>query len=589
LATFTGTGYKVTGTFSTAAVSTPTPTPTPTPTTPPASAGDIPTATVTELTEDVNTLETTVESELASGTVTETTVTQTTTLGGTSATTTTTLVSQAATASTSNVLNVLSASSTASATGARVSGSTTNATAQQTIATQNTTILNNSASLLTTLAGRNETLTTEQTTAVRSTSTKLMTSAGSLATAATTASLRNLATQANSILASNAALGVAADAALVSAVIDVSVKIATNLIQQAITDAGGEQVTDAEITELLTSNAALLEEVLANTLTIPPDVIVTPAQRNARIQAASPNLPAAAANQARISTQKNIDPKNVSIGGINILSTMVNFLSGPTTATLLDDSGRVVNVMALEAGQTEITVDDATGTVTIKVPGETYSGTVVAVRSVPATVPQGLRFRRDGRITIVTNGVAVDIAPYAVSVLNFIQTINEAGYAFTQNDNASFSLDIGGNQRFNGVFAYDNLVGETLSNCGAVGITEPTGALNSAGYAFGIECANGVSQRILPFADNANFYSTIAGASLTARTDRNTGFITITGVGAFKPSFFISQPTAAELDFHATAKDSFGIALQATDANNDGIVDYKVISANGVQVMYGVN
>jgi len=235
-------------------------------------------------------------------------------------------------------------------------------------------------------------------------------------------------------------------------------------------------------------------------------------------------------------------------------------------------------------------VDSATGATTFSLPGETYAGVISSVRKVPSTVPNGIRFRADGRATLVTDGTAIDIAPSAYNLVNFVDAVEVAGFTYTQNSNASFTLDLGDGSTFVGAFGYDNLTGADLTSaCGSVSVTEPSGAFNAPGYSFGIVCANGITQTVVPFLANANYLSSIQASGLTATTNRNTGVITVSGgVGELKPSFFTATPTAAELQYHTAAKDSLGIATQSTDINGDGIMDYKVITATNVQVLYGV-
>ena len=65
-------------------------------------------------------------------------------------------------------------------------------------------------------------------------------------------------------------------------------------------------------------------------------------------------------------------------------------------------------------------MDAATGAVTINVPGGSYSAAIVSIRNVPAVVPQGIKVRSDGRATIVTSGAAIDLAPNAFGLIEFI-------------------------------------------------------------------------------------------------------------------------------------------------------------------------
>ena len=75
---------------------------------------------------------------------------------------------------------------------------------------------------------------------------------------------------------------------------------------------------------------------------------------------------------------------------------------------------------------------------------------------------------------------------------------------------------------------------------------------------------------------------------MAATANRSTGVISVNGVELLKPGFFTAAPTTDELTYHAANADSLGIAMQILDINDDGIDDYKVISATTVQIMYGV-
>jgi hypothetical protein len=153
--------------------------------------------------------------------------------------------------------------------------------------------------------------------------------------------------------------------------------------------------------------------------------------------------------------------------------------------------------------------------------------------------------------------------------------------------NGAITLQVGNGERFSGVFAYDNLTGINLAACGALSFIEPTGALNSPSYAFSVRCANGATQRVVPFIESATFVSSVRAFGLTPSTDRNTGFVTIPTVGVFKPNFFVLPLTAADQAFHAANKDAFGNAVQYLDVNRDGKLDVRLITATGTQWLYG--
>ena len=233
-----------------------------------------------------------------------------------------------------------------------------------------------------------------------------------------------------------------------------------------------------------------------------------------------------------------------------------------------------------------VDVDAVTGALRVRADSESYAATSTAVRLVPTSIPEGISYLADGRAVAVADGVAIELAPAAADLLGFAAATERAGFPASFRNDGSVSLNLGNNQRFAGTFAYDNIGGST-GNCGAITFTNPTGAVNAASYAFTVRCANGITQRIVPFIDNTAFYTTVANAGLTVRTDRNTGAITIGNVGRFKPSFFVTPLTTADQTF-LTQVGTNGFAFRSRDLNADGRADYEVITASGVQAMYAM-
>ena len=540
-------------------------------------------------------LEESVVEELLSGVVSTETVTSTTSLATKSAATSSAISSAIASGtevSTSSVLGALKSGAKSSSTASKVATSTTDATAKAALAAENTTILSSSATMLSSLASKSTALTTAEADDVRTASKNLVSTALSLADTVVETDLKNIAAQATSILVAQASLGIAADTALIDSVSSVSEQLGSSLITSLLTNDDGEAPTTEEITESLTNDTALFESVLDVSLPVPPSIVVTLAERTDLVTIAFPTLSAAAVTRSIAATAKIVNPQNITLkSGVTALSFLDTYLTTPAVgaAALLGDIGSRRSVAALLAGEAEVVVDAVTGAITISVPGETYAGMVLAVRTVPASVPNGLRLRTDGRFTLVSDGTAMDIAATAFSVGGFIELAETAGFGFTQNDNASFSLDLGSDQTFVGAFAYDNLADADIdSACGAISVTNPEGLLNSASYAFGINCANGVTQKVVPFAAESNFLPSLRAAGMTATANRSTGVISVNGVELLKPGFFTAAPTTDELTYHAANADSLGIAMQILDINDDGIDDYKVISATTVQIMYGV-
>jgi hypothetical protein len=237
-----------------------------------------------------------------------------------------------------------------------------------------------------------------------------------------------------------------------------------------------------------------------------------------------------------------------------------------------------------------IVADEQTGLITVTLPGEKYTAQLVSSKSVPVTDQPAFYFRPNGNALLVGNGVAYELAPSPVSLPAFVNAALEMSFDSTQRDNGSFYLTLSETDRFSGTFAYDNLTGLSPENCGNVSFAAPTTEVNAADYAFTMTCAdNAISQRIVPFVDAEDFRASVAGFDLSASIDRNTGFITIAGIGKLKPSFFVTPANAAETAFHEANQDSFGLAYMGEDVNNDGKLDYKVISSNGVQVLYAAD
>ena len=540
-------------------------------------------------------LEESVVEELLSGVVSTATVTSTTSLATKSAATSSAIsnaIASGTEVSTSSVLGALKSGAKSSSTASKVSASTTDTVAKAALVVENTTILNSSATMLTSLASKSTALTTAEADDVRTASRNLVSTALSLADTVVEDDLKNIAAQATSILVAQASLGIAADTALIDSVSSASEQLGSSLITSLLTNDDGEAPTTEEITESLTNDTALFESVLDVSLPVPPSIVVTLAERTDLVTFAFPTLSVAEVIRWVAATAKIVNPQNITLSsGVTALSFLDTFLTTPAVveSSLLGGIGSRRSVAALLAGEAEVVVDAVTGAITISVPGETYAGMVLAVRTVPASVPNGLRLRTDGRFTLVSDGTAMDIAATAFSVGGFIEVAETAGFGFTQNDNASFSLDLGSDQTFVGAFAYDNLADADIdSACGTISVTNPEGLLNSASYAFGINCANGVTQKVVPFAAESNFLPSLRAAGMTATADRSTGVISVNGVELLKPGFFTAAPTTDELTYHAANTDSLGIAMQILDINDDGIDDYKVISATTVQIMYGV-
>lgn len=263
------------------------------------------------------------------------------------------------------------------------------------------------------------------------------------------------------------------------------------------------------------------------------------------------------------------------------------FITYPDSLTLALKNNNGSSLSLYEAtGDITTSTDSVTGNLTINGPTERYVAASPTYRLVPDLIPTGINFLPDGTAVMVGNGVAAELAPTALDSAGFNTAVTDAGLALTYRDNGTVNIALGNNERFSGAFAYDNLIAAT--SCGAISIAGPVGNLTDAGYAFTLTCANGPVQHVTPIADNELFYTTIANAGLSARTDRNTGIVTIASVGSFKPSFFVTPLTVNDQAFLAANKNAEGVVFRAKDANADGKMDYEFIASTGVQVFYGL-
>jgi len=505
----------------------------------------------------------------------------------------------AGTVSTGSAINALSSAGASAQLTVRVVGVNGTAESQTQLVTEASNVVRGTAAALDSLASRNVSesgaLNTDEQQQVKQLSNDLLDSAGDLAGVVTTAAqLSDLAQSANQIIQANTRLGIAADEQVVAKVREVSTQIGTVAVQQALQSLGSDlNVSDDEIRQILSQNDDLLETVFQATLNLPPSVVASTSETQQALDDAASSQDIeldedAAQRLAENTNQTVIRPDNIIVDGMSVLDIIRALFQAPTTATLLDDNGRVLSVIALQANDADIEVDRATGAVTVRLPGEIYSGVIISVKSVPATVPAGIRFRADGRGVIVNNGVAIEIAPAPVNLLRFAATVEAAGFRFSIRNNAAISLDLGNQQRFSGVFAYDNLAGFETSNCGALSIIEPPGPEYAAEYSYGIRCANGIVQRVQPYVEAVDFVDSIRAAGFAVRIDRSSGIVNIVGEARFKPSFIVVPMTSQERLYHAANKDRFGLAYRAQQ-RPDGRIDYVVLSPAGAQMLYAVD
>lgn len=378
---------------------------------------------------------------------------------------------------------------------------------------------------------------------------------------------------------------------LVEKVQSVAVAVVGALIQNNLAALGLQSgASQDQIRSALAANNAILDTILDSALPIPPFVVESQAVVNARVEASLPGgAPASlAAKLGQVISGTLLAPDSFRAGGVSIGQLLRLLFTGATTSLSINDQ-RNGTISAATVGEVGIVSDSASSVVKITLPSESYAGMISSVKAVAAGVPPGITFRRDGSALIVTSAVAIELSPISLDLIRFAAAVESSGYGFNVRSDGSLSFDLGQGNRFGGVFAYDNLTGKDLSTCGTLSIVNPTGAETSPQYAFGVNCSSGIQQRVVPYIENENFFASLDANKIPYSVDRNTGVITSQGNGRFKPSFFVSPRTAAEVTYHTANKNAQGIAFQALDVNGDGRMDFKVISLTGTQVLFGVN
>lgn len=244
------------------------------------------------------------------------------------------------------------------------------------------------------------------------------------------------------------------------------------------------------------------------------------------------------------------------------------------------------NTISLALGSDAISFDTSTGLLAVSSASVTEYFVATSVRLVPDSLPQGRLSLPDGRIVAINQGLAVELAPAPRNVLEFASAVEGAGYDINFTPSGSIDITLSTTERFSGAFAYQKS-STAADQCATLGITYPEGDPANSSYAFKISCANGPTQQVLPFISNGIFYAVGQQAGLNISTDRNTGILSIPGIGQFKPSFFIQSPSATDLLFLQKNELSGGLAFRAVDLNGDGVLDFEMIDSTGKQSLYG--
>ena len=210
----------------------------------------------------------------------------------------------------------------------------------------------------------------------------------------------------------------------------------------------------------------------------------------------------------------------------------------------------------------------------------------VEVGLAPASIPTGLSSLSDGTAISVDNGLVVSVVPAAANPATFAAGLEASGATVVFDTDGSIDWTASTGQKLSGTFGYEYVVIGSPSTAPAT-ITMPTGSPTDPKALIKVSYADSTPQNIAPFMSVKAFYDSVAAFGYSIVTDRNTGVLHISGT-RLRPSYYVTTPTSADLSFHATNKDKFGIAYRGSDLNGDGRMDYEVITATSKQIVYGL-
>ena len=520
------------------------------------------------------------QAELEAGALTEETVVSVINLAEQTATTTQLLLTaleNEVPVTADTLLTALTTASGSAETGSTVVDATTDEAAKAALIGDNNSLLEGSGALLEALADSGETLTDDQVAAVRDSVTQLARTAESLGEAENVEELDALVAATNRIIEAQEALGVPADSAQLTQLREAAEAIGS----KALLNASGDQIEEA-LDKGLKVPSSQPDDTDERLLTLESNGFAFPTSVSPR------DLLVEGTAVVRSTDLPDTTFPSIFRTALDLNVNTNSFLS--KVSALQKAVAQPSESLALNDGELVITEDEITGLLSVSLAGETFLVGGLDIRFVASATPNGLSFRDDGRATLISDGIAVQLAPAPFSSLDFIVAVESAGFSYSAAATGSFSADLGGGSTFVGAFAFDNVAGADLTaECGDLSVAAPIGAVNSATYAYSVDCSNGVSQRVVPFLADAGFLKSIRDVGLSVSTDRNTGVLSVGGgVGQFKPSFVAAAPNAEELAFLATFADARGFAAQAVDVNSDGVTDYKIISSSNVQILYGV-
>jgi hypothetical protein len=208
------------------------------------------------------------------------------------------------------------------------------------------------------------------------------------------------------------------------------------------------------------------------------------------------------------------------------------------------------------------------------------------VSRMPAIDDPGLMELMDGLVVANGGSHAFLVAPVAWDPVALAHGLAEWGALVQTNDgrveitNSTFEPAL----HFSATFTFRGI--RQTGSTGAM-LLKPPLVRNSISneHFYTLLYADGTEEILQPIVAAPHFMTALAALHVNAQFNRNLGVVSIDN-RSYRPSYFVEslQPdTAAYLDANS---DEAGIAFRPGDVNEDGLMDYEVISALGSQWLF---